>query len=873
MPLTNKYLKYSPEITLEIFKLIWDKLLENGWKPFNRMGQSQAWSEFKSRGSIGDDKNHTFFQRSDIGMFINCKETTVQEILGYNPFVKDSFVLPEKWVIKIPKFTDAPEEIITWRRDVVKNGSWVDAGYLNNTGFHVTEIKKDYIEITFAQFKQYVLKEPIKHGNGILDKVEKPSKQPKFKVGDTIKSNPGGWQYCEDSVDNIRSISTEKSGNNSITGKCTKVTYSERHNCYWYKIDDYGNMFTEDCITFAEEIIPEYVECIAKLSAFTLGKIYKTEKYTTGSYRVLCEDGGGQMIKGYEDKFKPSSKSAYDAQFKPKQPLKQAVHCKTQEEWDFVISKFNPLGLRSNQFDRYKSNSIIIFTEEQNKGYYGSYSNKNETSFKEILSFKEWCDLNGYEMETIYKERDCYVVTESVSGMNGKLNFCYKVYRNKSDGFYYDNSSSIGTKKVKVRPATIEEATEYSRIGKPYDITTLKSKEVKFEVGKYYRFNISKDKSSPTRTIRFTGINKDSNIICDLWTMGSDSKFNICGNNWSKENVNNPIELSIEEIQQYLPDNHPDKLPLKTKEMILDESHIGKLVSLTYGGRLYDEVLVTKENGRGIYLLNNINSNNNGHSDKSVYKYSLFFESIEIANIHCSNFKLLEKANIIESDLSSLSITELHEKGLVKRFFEEVVKVDFDSLPNGGLCSYNNFEGKSCKNLSCNDCYLHTDRRGDLKFLLEIKEQPVVKSNQEFKVGDYVKVIKFIAGDYLGKSYYKINEIFQIFKIDPQCSVGGVWLLKSNSKEICSLSCINATPEEINNHLISIGQISDLKLPNSTVGALYSLSSDYGLRSKSMTKPDHIEAMYMGRYITGIDPFEAIKPKEEPIKFKYFSED
>ena len=28
MPLTGKYLKYSPEITLEIFTLIWDKLVE-----------------------------------------------------------------------------------------------------------------------------------------------------------------------------------------------------------------------------------------------------------------------------------------------------------------------------------------------------------------------------------------------------------------------------------------------------------------------------------------------------------------------------------------------------------------------------------------------------------------------------------------------------------------------------------------------------------------------------------------------------------------------------------------------------------------------------------------------------------------------------
>lgn len=35
MSLTGKYLKYSPEITLEIFTLVWDKLIELGFKPKN----------------------------------------------------------------------------------------------------------------------------------------------------------------------------------------------------------------------------------------------------------------------------------------------------------------------------------------------------------------------------------------------------------------------------------------------------------------------------------------------------------------------------------------------------------------------------------------------------------------------------------------------------------------------------------------------------------------------------------------------------------------------------------------------------------------------------------------------------------------------
>ena len=34
-PLEGKYLKYSPEITFEVFKLVWDKLISLGYRPFN----------------------------------------------------------------------------------------------------------------------------------------------------------------------------------------------------------------------------------------------------------------------------------------------------------------------------------------------------------------------------------------------------------------------------------------------------------------------------------------------------------------------------------------------------------------------------------------------------------------------------------------------------------------------------------------------------------------------------------------------------------------------------------------------------------------------------------------------------------------------
>ena len=84
----------------------------------------------------------------------------------------------------------------------------------------------------------------------------------------------------------------------------------------------------------------------------------------------------------------------------------------------------------------------------------------------------------------------------------------------------------------------------------------------------------------------------------------------------------------------------------------------------------------------------------------------------------------------------------------------------------------------------------------------EIISLPEEKVEEKFKVGDWVKVIKFISEDALGKMYYTIGEIFQIKIINSCClSEGAQWLKKSEGKEICSLSCEPATIEEIQQYL------------------------------------------------------------------------
>ena len=100
MPLTKKYLKYSPEITLEIFTLVWNKLIERGFNA--QQGNyflSEEYNCFSCKFQIlklnSEEKFGAYSSK-----YLEL-ETTVQKILGYDPFVKDNFVLPEKWYIYI----------------------------------------------------------------------------------------------------------------------------------------------------------------------------------------------------------------------------------------------------------------------------------------------------------------------------------------------------------------------------------------------------------------------------------------------------------------------------------------------------------------------------------------------------------------------------------------------------------------------------------------------------------------------------------------------------------------------------------------------------------------------------------------------------
>ena len=131
MPLTGKYLKYSPEITLEIFTLVWNKLIENGCKfDYSKEVIFERFKFYERKLRKQSDRDCVYPLIGDNG----CKETTVQEILGYDPFVKE-FVLPDGHPDKIKSNQE------------FKDGDWV-VYYVESKKSHIQSFKlNDIIQV------------------------------------------------------------------------------------------------------------------------------------------------------------------------------------------------------------------------------------------------------------------------------------------------------------------------------------------------------------------------------------------------------------------------------------------------------------------------------------------------------------------------------------------------------------------------------------------------------------------------------------------------------------------------------------------------------------------------------------------------------
>lgn len=334
MDFRNKYLKYKPEITFDIFQEVWDKLIESGYLPVGKYDVERGFGDFKTL--------HCYLRTTETHpMEFNCYsvipalfwvETTVQEILGYDPFVMDDdFVLPKKWYVEVT--TENKSTLNDWKVKQQWPLSLYSFDYkfiVENGGGYIYEGSiKDRVKITFGQFKKYVLKQDVEENTKI--------------------------DYY----------------------RCIKADFPElvlwkiypSHDGKWVKIPN-----------------GEYTSC-----------------FDVGVYR-----------------FEPSTKSAFDLQNQPKQPIKQAVHCETQEQWDFVIEKVG-YSLCKNDFNEYKSESCVILNS---KNHMGSLKWATKENYQ-ILSFSDWCAQNNYEFKST-EDKYMEVLRKNARTLGGEVAEIYK---------------------------------------------------------------------------------------------------------------------------------------------------------------------------------------------------------------------------------------------------------------------------------------------------------------------------------------------------------------------------------------------------------------------------------------------------------------
>ena len=341
MTLANKYLRYSSEITLDIFELVWNKLIEFGFKS---RYDNKLYSEFKAfrnrHNYLTIDDTH--FNTVMSFCIINELETTVQEILGYDPFVKKE-VIPE-YVELLEGFdSTCTGKIFDTNQPIPQMNGWSNQWTWES--IFKNDIQRPYFKSSTKE---------------AFDVQNQPKPIEKWSVGSYgVVINSTNKRFPIGFIDKIISAISNK-----------KVEF-ENYNSY----------------------DPENLQ-------YSYGLEFKW--FAT---KTEAEEFAKTLIEPTEE---------------TKRPLKQAVHCKTQEEWDFITEKLGYKWLES-RFENYKKNSCIGIQIRTN-GHISEFINNYQ-----ILSFQEWCDLNEYKMESNQEFKVGDWVVNLDASMNYKINEICKI--------------------------------------------------------------------------------------------------------------------------------------------------------------------------------------------------------------------------------------------------------------------------------------------------------------------------------------------------------------------------------------------------------------------------------------------------------------
>jgi hypothetical protein len=301
--------------------------------------------------------------------------------------------LPNKWYVKATK--DNELVLRDWRGG--DHTGWKDnLVMLSDKCWGDLKYYKDYTEITFEQFKKWVLKEE--------DLIEKAKKK-----------YPVGTKFCPAHIDNktnsfciITDDTVFKQLRDTVIATvndrdwihCSNKKYGNTNydRIVYYKnkwaeiiepeIDSWCVKVNDDNVKIVKEYFTNYPN-----NAFQNGSVYGIDKTKIQNYLQKSESGNyislfDRLITTEEfyEKIGYVPEKKYDH---------EVVHCTTQEEWDFVYKAIK--STQNNWFeDKNYGNSksfcinIKIPNYSQSLEFYQKLNSK-------IYSFQEWCDKFGHK--------------------------------------------------------------------------------------------------------------------------------------------------------------------------------------------------------------------------------------------------------------------------------------------------------------------------------------------------------------------------------------------------------------------------------------------------------------------------------------------
>lgn len=146
----------------------------------------------------------------------------------------------------------------------------------------------------------------------------------------------------------------------------------------------------------------------AKTVGFSPNFIFKQREdfsYLRAELDCTGSDSNGwcmvEACKGHNWRYAtPEEAAHYEKLKKPYDVTKpQVVRCKTQKQWDFVLSKFNPKNQESSDWERYRDSTYLCIYHGKNfslSGAYGHVGGFFTDIGAKVFSFGEWCKMNGH---------------------------------------------------------------------------------------------------------------------------------------------------------------------------------------------------------------------------------------------------------------------------------------------------------------------------------------------------------------------------------------------------------------------------------------------------------------------------------------------